>query len=228
MQLLLRLVACSLRVCARGIPSSSISSRGRMFKLAAGRARDAATVHQCSSVLSFSCVTMLPNHFTPTTTQIVHELEGLHSAAADELEALYEARLALEAERVRQLAAARDDAELAGKEQLQRLRAVHAQVWCDLVPFSCAQPRTICQVFCHSNGCTLRTCTGVMCMCCSKRNAGQRDHCSCRCHVCGSHLLYYELHASAMHTLCWWQHKSMSVSATMCRNLMTCTLSTAC
>ncbi len=34
------------------------------------------------------------------------ELEALHASAADELEGLYEARLALEAERYRQMAAA--------------------------------------------------------------------------------------------------------------------------
>lgn len=48
-------------------------------------------------------------------TQILKELEGLHLSAAEQLEGLYEARLALEKERLRQLAAAKDDIELALK-----------------------------------------------------------------------------------------------------------------
>jgi hypothetical protein len=47
--------------------------------------------------------------------QILKELEGLHLSAADQLEGLYEARLALEKERLKQLAAAKDDLELSLK-----------------------------------------------------------------------------------------------------------------
>lgn len=43
---------------------------------------------------------------------MVQELEALHLAAAEQLEGLYDARLALEAERMRHLAAAKDDLEL--------------------------------------------------------------------------------------------------------------------
>ena len=43
------------------------------------------------------------------------ELEALHVAAAEELEGLYEARLALEQERLAQLQAAKDDLELSLK-----------------------------------------------------------------------------------------------------------------
>lgn len=47
--------------------------------------------------------------------QILKELEGLHSSAAEQLEGLYEARLALEKEKLRQMAAAKDDLELSLK-----------------------------------------------------------------------------------------------------------------
>lgn len=50
--------------------------------------------------------------------QILEELEGLHLSAAEQLEGLYEARLALEKERLRQLAAAKDDIELSLKVRL--------------------------------------------------------------------------------------------------------------
>jgi hypothetical protein len=43
------------------------------------------------------------------------ELEGLHLSAAEQLEGLYEARLALERERLKQVAAAKDDVELSLK-----------------------------------------------------------------------------------------------------------------
>lgn len=51
--------------------------------------------------------------------QILKELEGLHLSAAEQLEGLYEARLALEKERLRQMAAAKDDLELALKVALR-------------------------------------------------------------------------------------------------------------
>jgi hypothetical protein len=47
--------------------------------------------------------------------QVAKELETLHAAAAEQLEGLYEARLALEGERLAQLAAAKDDMELSLK-----------------------------------------------------------------------------------------------------------------
>lgn len=47
--------------------------------------------------------------------QILQELEGLHLSAAEQLEGLYEARLALEKEGLKQLAAAKDDLELSLK-----------------------------------------------------------------------------------------------------------------
>lgn len=47
--------------------------------------------------------------------QAVKELEALHVAAAEQLEGLYEARLALEAERLAQMTAAKDDLELSLK-----------------------------------------------------------------------------------------------------------------
>jgi hypothetical protein len=47
--------------------------------------------------------------------QILKELEGLHLSAAEQLEGLYEARLALEKERLRHMAAAKDDLELSLK-----------------------------------------------------------------------------------------------------------------
>lgn len=47
--------------------------------------------------------------------QVAKELESLHAAAAEQLEGLYEARLALEGERLAQLAAAKDDLELSLK-----------------------------------------------------------------------------------------------------------------
>lgn len=52
--------------------------------------------------------------------QVVNELEALHGSAAHELETLYEARLALEAERLAQLGAAKDDLELSLKEAMKR------------------------------------------------------------------------------------------------------------
>lgn len=52
--------------------------------------------------LSFPLSLVLPTHF-PQNLQVVAELEALHSTAADELSALYEARLALEAERAAQV-----------------------------------------------------------------------------------------------------------------------------
>jgi hypothetical protein len=64
----------------------------------------------------------------PTPARPLQEVEGLHLAAAQELEALYERRLALEAERCRQLAAARDDAQFAGEERLRREQQQHKQV----------------------------------------------------------------------------------------------------
>jgi hypothetical protein len=42
----------------------------------------------------------------------MRELEGLHASAAEELEGLYEARLAVEAEKLRQMSATKDDLEL--------------------------------------------------------------------------------------------------------------------
>jgi hypothetical protein len=45
-------------------------------------------------------------------TQLASELESLHCAAADQLEGLYKARVALERERCAQMAAAKDDLEL--------------------------------------------------------------------------------------------------------------------
>jgi hypothetical protein len=50
--------------------------------------------------------------------QILKELEGLHLSAAEQLEGLYEARLALEKERLRHMAAAKDDLELSLKVTL--------------------------------------------------------------------------------------------------------------
>jgi hypothetical protein len=55
-------------------------------------------------------------------------VEALHLAAAEELEALYERRLALEAERARQLAAARDDVQFAAEERLVREQQKFKQV----------------------------------------------------------------------------------------------------
>ncbi|KAF8067333.1 CFAP57 [Scenedesmus sp. PABB004] len=52
--------------------------------------------------------------------QLFAELESLHVAAAEQLEGLYEARLALEAERYARLAAAKDDLELGLKEEMRR------------------------------------------------------------------------------------------------------------
>lgn len=52
-----------------------------------------------------------PTH-VPPPAQAVCEVEALHASAAEQLEGLYEARLALEAARMRQLAAAKDDLEL--------------------------------------------------------------------------------------------------------------------
>lgn len=48
-------------------------------------------------------------------SQILKELEGLHLSAAEQLEGLYEARLALEREKLKQMAAAKDDVELSLK-----------------------------------------------------------------------------------------------------------------
>lgn len=56
--------------------------------------------------------------------QILKELEGLHLSAAEQLEGLYEARLALEKERLRQMAAAKDDLELSLKVALWSNRAI--------------------------------------------------------------------------------------------------------
>lgn len=47
--------------------------------------------------------------------QILKELEGLHLSAVEQLEGLYEARLALERERLKQLNAAKDDLEFSIK-----------------------------------------------------------------------------------------------------------------
>uniref|UniRef100_A0A383W626 Uncharacterized protein n=1 Tax=Tetradesmus obliquus TaxID=3088 RepID=A0A383W626_TETOB len=55
--------------------------------------------------------------------QVAKELESLHAAAAEQLEGLYEARLALEGERLAQLAAAKDDLELSLKEEMRRQAA---------------------------------------------------------------------------------------------------------
>jgi hypothetical protein len=55
-------------------------------------------------------------------------VEALHLAAAAELEALYERRLALEEERGRRLAASADDARFAGEERLRREQQRHKQV----------------------------------------------------------------------------------------------------
>lgn len=52
--------------------------------------------------LSLHISLVLPTCFLPNL-QVVAELEALHSTAADELSALYEARLALEAERAAQV-----------------------------------------------------------------------------------------------------------------------------
>jgi hypothetical protein len=58
--------------------------------------------------------------------QVMSEVEALHASAADELEALYEARLALEAERLAQALASREDAVAAGREELARAAAAAA------------------------------------------------------------------------------------------------------
>eukprot|EP00879_Flechtneria_rotunda_P002831 GHRR01003044.1.p1 GENE.GHRR01003044.1~~GHRR01003044.1.p1 ORF type:complete len:947 (+),score=451.86 GHRR01003044.1:130-2841(+) len=52
--------------------------------------------------------------------QVVKELESLHIAAAEQLEGLYEARLALEMEKLNQLQAAKDDMEFSFKEEMKR------------------------------------------------------------------------------------------------------------
>ncbi|GLC77526.1 WD repeat-containing protein 49 [Pleodorina starrii] len=57
--------------------------------------------------------------------KVVKELEGAHMSAAEELEALYEKRLLVEMERVKVMAAARDDMRYRGEEEVRRLRALH-------------------------------------------------------------------------------------------------------
>ncbi|EFJ40424.1 hypothetical protein VOLCADRAFT_99792 [Volvox carteri f. nagariensis] len=57
--------------------------------------------------------------------QVVKELEGAHMSAAEDLEALYEKRLQVEVERVRAMAAARDDARYRGEEEVKRMRLAH-------------------------------------------------------------------------------------------------------
>eukprot|EP00775_Hariotina_reticulata_P011301 gene11301-11451_t len=52
--------------------------------------------------------------------QVMRDLEALHASAAEELEGLYEARLALEAEKLKQMSAAKDDLELHFKEEIKR------------------------------------------------------------------------------------------------------------
>eukprot|EP00198_Chlamydomonas_reinhardtii_P006316 XP_001695652.1 flagellar/basal body protein [Chlamydomonas reinhardtii] len=57
--------------------------------------------------------------------RVVKELEGAHMSAAEELEALYEKRLAVEADKLRVMAAARDDAQYRAEEALRRLQEQH-------------------------------------------------------------------------------------------------------
>ncbi|GIL58742.1 hypothetical protein Vafri_13730, partial [Volvox africanus] len=59
--------------------------------------------------------------------QVVKELEGAHMSAAEELEALYEKRLQVEMERVKVMAASRDDIRYKGEEEVKRLKAAHAK-----------------------------------------------------------------------------------------------------
>lgn len=57
-----------------------------------------------------TCIQLRPAHCPcplPPGLQAVRDIEALHSAAADELEALYEARLALERERLAHMTAAK-------------------------------------------------------------------------------------------------------------------------
>ncbi|GBF91925.1 hypothetical protein Rsub_04649 [Raphidocelis subcapitata] len=58
--------------------------------------------------------------------QIVEEMTRAHAAAAEELESLYEARLAFEAGRYAQLENAKTDAELAAQEAARRRSEAHA------------------------------------------------------------------------------------------------------
>ncbi|KAG2439922.1 hypothetical protein HXX76_004041 [Chlamydomonas incerta] len=57
--------------------------------------------------------------------RVVKELEGAHMSAAEELEVLYEKRLAVEADKLRVMAAARDDAQYRAEEVLRRLQEQH-------------------------------------------------------------------------------------------------------
>jgi len=61
-----------------------------------------------------------------TPSQLVAELARAHGAAAEELEGLYEARLAFEAGRYAQLQTAKTDAELSAQEALKRQADMHA------------------------------------------------------------------------------------------------------
>ncbi|KXZ44685.1 hypothetical protein GPECTOR_63g14 [Gonium pectorale] len=59
--------------------------------------------------------------------RVVKELESAHMSAAEELEMLYEKRLAVEADKVRLMAAARDDATFKADEAIRRLKDEHAR-----------------------------------------------------------------------------------------------------
>lgn len=71
--------------------------------------------------LSTASIELCQHVYPCTCPQAVKELEFLHVAAAEELEGLYEARLALEQERLAQLQAAKDDLELSLKVRVRIL-----------------------------------------------------------------------------------------------------------
>lgn len=76
----------------------------------------------CQPASTIKRQVVLRQHMYPCTCpQAVKELESLHVAAAEELEGLYEARLALEQERLAQLQAAKDDLELSLKVRIQNI-----------------------------------------------------------------------------------------------------------
>jgi butyrate kinase len=58
---------------------------------------------------------------------ITQELESAHMAAAEELESLYEKRLKVEAEKMKQLAGAKDDLQFRSEETVSKLKESHRE-----------------------------------------------------------------------------------------------------
>ena len=77
--------------------------------------------------LPYVCVRVPCTLHAPPPPRPPQELESAHLGASEELEKLYEKRLELESEKMRQMAADRNDLQFRLEEQMKRIKNSHGE-----------------------------------------------------------------------------------------------------